>query len=161
MQLFLSTPLVCHYVSFHIAAEHSHLTVRNFLSCAKRVLRWWQTQAEKKHPSLVEGLQWLQTLNEQLFCDTKRQETRPTQPCQRVRGCCLLSGSIVLLGVWASLQEQSRVCSRHLACCLQQTVAHLGQRCSSSKEEAEDCYDDQENTVQATCKKGHQGDCII
>ena len=67
MQLFLSTPLVCHYVSFHIAAEHSHLTVRNFLSCAKRVLRWWQTQAEKKHPSLVEGLQWLQTLNEQVL----------------------------------------------------------------------------------------------
>ncbi|DBB16013.1 TPA: hypothetical protein ACH3X3_003381 [Trebouxia sp. C0006] len=75
MQLFLSTPLVCHYVSFHIAAEHSHLTVRNFLSCAKRVLRWWQTQAEGKHPSLVEGLQWLQTLNEQ----AKESEKADTQ----------------------------------------------------------------------------------
>ncbi|DBB01280.1 TPA: hypothetical protein ACH3X3_011736 [Trebouxia sp. C0006] len=141
MQLFLSTPLVCHYVSFHTVAEHSHLTIRNFLSCAKRVLRWWQTQAGGKHPSLVKGLQWLQTLNEQvadqlprlvhiidtawksaepelqqegvtvqtsrqlhdaalasLFCDTKRQETHPMQPCRRLRGCCLLSGSIVLLG---------------------------------------------------------------
>ncbi len=71
MQLFLSTPLICHYVSFHIAAEHSHLTIRNFLSCAKRVLRWWQTKPGGKHPSLLEGLQWLQTLNEQvllLFC---------------------------------------------------------------------------------------------
>jgi len=37
-----------------------------------------------------------------------------------------------------------------LACCLQQAVAHLGQRCSSSKEEAEDCHDDQENTVQGS-----------
>ena len=78
MQLFLSTPLVCHYVSFHTVAEHSHLTIRNFLSCAKRVLRWWHPEGEMvasggKHPSLVEGLQWLQTLNDQvllllLFC---------------------------------------------------------------------------------------------
>ena len=71
MQLFLSTPLICHYVSFHIAVEHSHLTIRNFLSCAKRVLRWWQTKPGGKHPSLVEGLQWLQTMNDQvllLFC---------------------------------------------------------------------------------------------
>ncbi len=73
MQLFLSTPLICHYVSFHIAAKHSHLTIRNFLVCAKHVLRWWQTKPGGKHSSLVEGLQWLQTLNEQvllllLFC---------------------------------------------------------------------------------------------
>ena len=61
MQLFLSTPLICHYVSFHIAAEHSHLTIRNFLNCAKRVLRWWQIKPGGKHPSLVEGLLWLQT----------------------------------------------------------------------------------------------------
>jgi len=67
MQLFLSTPLICHYVSFHIAAEHSHLTIRNFLSCAKRVLRWWQTKPGGKHSSLVEGLQWLQTMNEQVL----------------------------------------------------------------------------------------------
>ena len=70
-QLFLSTPLICHYLSFHIAAEHSHLTIRKFLSCAKRVLRW-QTKPGGKHPSLLENLQWLQTLNEQvlllLFC---------------------------------------------------------------------------------------------
>ena len=46
MQLFLSTPLICHYVSFHIAAEHSHLTSRNFLSCAKRVLVADQTWRE-------------------------------------------------------------------------------------------------------------------
>ncbi|DBA81082.1 TPA: hypothetical protein ACH3X2_000805 [Trebouxia sp. C0005] len=67
MQLFLSTPLICHYMSFHIAAKHSHLTIRNFMCCAKRVymLRWWQTKSGGKHPSLVEGLQWLQTLNEQ------------------------------------------------------------------------------------------------
>ncbi|KAL0031936.1 hypothetical protein WJX79_006896 [Trebouxia sp. C0005] len=31
-----------------------------------RVLRWWQTKSGGKHPSLVEGLQWLQVLNEQL-----------------------------------------------------------------------------------------------
>ncbi len=69
---FLATPLICHYVSFHIAAEHSHLTIRNFLSCAKRVLRWWQNKPGGKHPSLLEGLQRLQTLNEHvlllLFC---------------------------------------------------------------------------------------------
>ena len=68
LQLFLSTPLICHFVSFHIAAKHSHLTVRNFLSTAKRVLRWWQTKPGGKHPSFVEGLQWLQTLNEQVLC---------------------------------------------------------------------------------------------
>ena len=67
MQLFLSTLLICHYVSFHIAAKHSHLTIRNFLGCSKRVLRWWQTKPGGKHPSLVEGLQWLQTLNEQVL----------------------------------------------------------------------------------------------
>ncbi len=67
MQLFLSTLRICHYVSFHIAAEHSHLTIRNFLSCAKRVLRWWQTKPGGKHPSLFEGPQWLQTLNEQVL----------------------------------------------------------------------------------------------
>ena len=67
MQLFLSTLLICHYVSFHIAAKHSHLTIRNFLGCSKHVLRWWQTKPGGKHPSLVEGLQWLQTLNEQVL----------------------------------------------------------------------------------------------
>ncbi|KAL0044134.1 hypothetical protein WJX82_011747 [Trebouxia sp. C0006] len=36
---------------------------------------WWQTQAEGKHPSLVEGLQWLQTLNEQ----AKESEKADTQ----------------------------------------------------------------------------------
>ena len=66
LQLFLSTPLICHFVSFHIAAKHSHLTVRNFLSCAKRVLRWWQTKPGGKHPSFVERLQWLQTLGEKV-----------------------------------------------------------------------------------------------
>ncbi|DBA68083.1 TPA: hypothetical protein ACH3X2_013956 [Trebouxia sp. C0005] len=61
-----SVQMTCHYVSFHIAAKHSHLTIRNFLCCARRVLRWWQTKSGGKHPSLVEGLQWLQVLNEQL-----------------------------------------------------------------------------------------------
>ena len=67
MQLFLSTLLICHYVSFHIAAKHSHLTITNFLGCSKHVLRWWQTKPGGKHPSLVKGLQWLQTLNEQVL----------------------------------------------------------------------------------------------
>ena len=67
MQLFVSTPLICHYVSFHIAAEHSHLTIRNFLVCAKHVWRWWQTKSGGKHPILVEGVQWLQTLNKQVL----------------------------------------------------------------------------------------------
>ena len=41
---FLSTPFICHDVSFHIAARHCHLTIRNFLACANRVLRRWQTK---------------------------------------------------------------------------------------------------------------------
>ena len=45
----------------------------------------------------------------QLFCDAKRQETHPTQPCRRLIGCRLLSKSIVLLKGWVSLREQSRV----------------------------------------------------
>ena len=74
MQLFLSTPLIYHFVSFHIAIEQSHPTTKNFLGCTKRVLRWWQSKPEGNYASLVEGLQWLQTLNEQvlllllLFC---------------------------------------------------------------------------------------------
>ena len=68
LQLFLSTPLISQYVSFHIAAKHSHLTIRNFLSCAKRVLKWWQTKPGGKHPSFEEGLQWLETLNQQVSC---------------------------------------------------------------------------------------------
>ncbi|DBA99004.1 TPA: hypothetical protein ACH3X1_014277 [Trebouxia sp. C0004] len=47
----------------------------------------------------------------QLFCDTKCQESKkayPTQPCQRLRGCCLLSGSMVLLKDRASLQELTK-----------------------------------------------------
>ena len=67
MQHFLSTFLVCHHVSFHIAAQHSHLAVRIFQVCAKRMSTWWQTKPGGKHPSLVEGLQWLQTLNEQVL----------------------------------------------------------------------------------------------
>ncbi len=35
--------------------------------CAKRVLRWWQIKPGGKHPSLVEGLQWLQTLDKQVL----------------------------------------------------------------------------------------------
>ncbi|KAL0018286.1 hypothetical protein WJX77_010664 [Trebouxia sp. C0004] len=48
---------------------------------------------------------------QQLFCDTKCQESKkayPTQPCQRLRGCCLLSGSMVLLKDRASLQELTK-----------------------------------------------------
>jgi len=67
LQLFLSTPLICQYVSFHMAAKHSHLTIKNFLTCAKRVLRWWQTKPGGKHPSFVEGLQWLETLGQQVI----------------------------------------------------------------------------------------------
>ena len=67
LQLFLSTNLIAQFVSFHIAAKHSHLTIGNFISCAKHVLRWWQTKPGGKHPSFVEGLQWLQTLKQQVF----------------------------------------------------------------------------------------------
>jgi len=34
------------------------------LMCAKHELRWWQIKPGCKHPSLVECLRWLQTLNE-------------------------------------------------------------------------------------------------
>ena len=66
LQLFLCTPLISQYVSFQIAAKHSHLYIRNFLSCAKHVLRWWQSKPGGKHPSFVEGLEWLQTLGIQV-----------------------------------------------------------------------------------------------
>ena len=68
LQLFLSSALIVKYVSFHIAACHSHLYIRNFLSCAKHVLRWWQSKPGGKHPSFVEGLEWLQTLGLQVMC---------------------------------------------------------------------------------------------
>ena len=61
LQLFLSSALIVKYVSFHIVACHSHLYIRNFLSCAKHVLKW-QSKPGGKHPSFVEGLEWLQTL---------------------------------------------------------------------------------------------------
>lgn len=35
-------------MSFHIAAQHSLL--RKLLSCAKLVLRWWQTKPRGEHP---------------------------------------------------------------------------------------------------------------
>ncbi|KAL3134576.1 hypothetical protein ABBQ38_006416 [Trebouxia sp. C0009 RCD-2024] len=62
LQLFLSSPLIAQYVSFHTAAGHSQLYIMNFLSCAKCVLRWWQSKPGGNHPSFVEGLEWLQTL---------------------------------------------------------------------------------------------------
>ncbi len=43
------------------------------------------------------------------------------QPCRRLRGCCLLSGSIVLLGVWASSAQHTQLCS-----CKRLTAAKLG-----------------------------------
>ena len=91
MQLFLSTLLICHYVSFHSAATHSHLTIRNFLGCSKRVLRWWQIKPGGKHPSLVEVLQWLQTLDEQvllLFCVSSASSAERVCVCARARVAC-------------------------------------------------------------------------
>ena len=68
LQLFLSPALIAKYVSFHIAAGHSHLYIRNFLSCAKHVLKWWQSKPGGMHPSFVEGIEWLQTLGLQVMC---------------------------------------------------------------------------------------------
>ena len=68
LQLLQSSTLIAKYVSFHIAASHSHLYIRNFLSCAKHVLIWWQSKDGGKHPSFVEGLEWLQTLGLQVMC---------------------------------------------------------------------------------------------
>ncbi len=51
-------------------------------------------------------------------------------------------------GALMMLSALLQVCTHYLACCLQQAVAQSGQRCSSSKEEAEDCHYDQKNAVQ-------------
>ncbi|KAL3136159.1 hypothetical protein ABBQ32_007176 [Trebouxia sp. C0010 RCD-2024] len=67
LQLFLSSPLIAQFVSFHTAAGHSQLYIRNFLSCAKCVLRWWQSKPGGNHPSFVAGLEWLQTLGLQVM----------------------------------------------------------------------------------------------
>ncbi|KAL3160753.1 hypothetical protein ABBQ32_010661 [Trebouxia sp. C0010 RCD-2024] len=67
LQLFLSSPLIAQFVSFHIAAGHSQLYIRNFLRCAKCVLRWWQSKPGGNHPSFVAGLEWLQTLGLQVM----------------------------------------------------------------------------------------------
>ena len=77
-RLFLSSTLIAKYVSFHIAACHSHLYIRNCLSCAKHVLRWWQSKPGGKHTSFVEGLEWLQTLGLQVMC---------CQSCLNFSGC--------------------------------------------------------------------------
>jgi len=53
--LFLSLPLTCHYVSFHIAAKPSHLTGKSFCMCAK---------LGGKYHCLGEGLEWVQALSE-------------------------------------------------------------------------------------------------
>ena len=66
LQLYLLTPLIAHHVSFHVTAKHSPLTVRNFLSTARMVLRWWQTQPGGNHPSFDQGIQWLKRLNIQV-----------------------------------------------------------------------------------------------
>ena len=68
LQLFLSPALIAQYVSFHIAAGHSQFYIRGFLSCAKRVLKWWQSKPGGKHPSFVEGIEWLHTLGLQVMC---------------------------------------------------------------------------------------------
>ena len=68
LQIFLSSALIAKYVSFCSAACHSHLYLRNFLSCAKHVLRWLQSKPGGKHPSFVEGLERLQTLGLQVMC---------------------------------------------------------------------------------------------
>lgn len=68
LQLFLSPALIAQYVSFHVAAGHSQFYIRGFLSCAKRVLKWWQSKPGGKHPSFVEGIEWLHTLGLQVMC---------------------------------------------------------------------------------------------
>ncbi|KAL3135446.1 hypothetical protein ABBQ32_007627 [Trebouxia sp. C0010 RCD-2024] len=77
LQLFLSSPLIAQFVSFHIAAGHSQLYIRNFLSCAKCVLRWWQSKPGGNHPSFVEGLEWLQTLGLQVADQLPRPSKDP------------------------------------------------------------------------------------
>ncbi|KAL3152850.1 hypothetical protein ABBQ38_012165 [Trebouxia sp. C0009 RCD-2024] len=77
LQLFLSSPLIAQYVSFHIAAGHSQLYIRNFLSCARCVLRWWQSKPGGNHPSFVEGLEWLQTLGLQVADQLPRPSKDP------------------------------------------------------------------------------------
>ncbi|KAL3131991.1 hypothetical protein ABBQ32_008615 [Trebouxia sp. C0010 RCD-2024] len=77
LQLFLSSPLIAQFVSFHVAAGHSQLYIRNFLSCAKCVLRWWQSKPGGNHPSFVEGLEWLQTLGLQVADQLPRPSKDP------------------------------------------------------------------------------------
>ncbi|KAL3144600.1 hypothetical protein ABBQ32_004324 [Trebouxia sp. C0010 RCD-2024] len=77
LQLFLSSPLIAQFVSFHIAAGHSQLYIRNFPSCAKCVLRWWQSKPGGNHPSFVAGLEWLQTLGLQVADQLPRPSKDP------------------------------------------------------------------------------------
>ncbi len=133
MQLFLSTPLICHYVSFHIAAEHSHLTIRNFLSCAKRVLRWWQTKPGGKHPSLLEGLQWLQTLNEQvllLFCVSSSFQAL-TCMCVCVCGILCCSGTIHCVYVTPSCSHSHATYSISLSSYMRTEHVYLVKTCTT------------------------------
>ena len=118
MQLFLSTLLICHYVSFHIAAKHSHLTIRNFLGCSKRVLRWWQTKPGGKHPSLVEGLQWLQTLNEQVLLLLFGSVSAGMCVCVCVCGILCCSGTSYCVYLTSSCSHSDPTYSISLSSCM-------------------------------------------
>ena len=67
LQLYFATPLVASYVSSHMTAKHSANYIRNFLSSAVKVLRWWQTKPGGQHPSFDEGIKWLKTISMQVL----------------------------------------------------------------------------------------------
>ena len=63
---FLDPSLIIHYVSYHIAAEHTPSTIHNFLFAAKKVIQWWGSSPGDQHDSFREGFAWLKALHTQV-----------------------------------------------------------------------------------------------
>ena len=67
LELFLDPHLIAHYVSFHLAAQHSSATIRGFVDAAKKVIQWWASRSGVKHDSFRQGFTWLQALHNQVY----------------------------------------------------------------------------------------------
>ena len=66
LDAFLNPSLIIHFVSYHVAAEHTPSTIHGFLFAAKKVIQWWGSAPGSQHDSFREGYAWLQALHTQV-----------------------------------------------------------------------------------------------
>ena len=70
---FLDLSLIIHFVSDHVAAQHTPSTIYGFLFAAKQVIlvakqviQWWGSTPGGQHDSFREGCAWLKALHTQV-----------------------------------------------------------------------------------------------